>query len=161
MKSACSMLALIVLWGAFSGCGSAGPTMQWERLAETATCEAMNPAYCPAGNSFTVDTQGNFTAGPSPSGKTVKGQITAQELVTLNADANAVLLAGAALHCHSGASVPGSSDMIDAFSASGMQLPVYTTINGECFAHSDSSGTTLRNFFQQLRSTYYPIPFPS
>ena len=146
------------------GCGSSpGPTMQWAQLSEQSSCEAMDPSSCPSAFGFTVDAQGNFTAGPSPSGKIIQGAITAQELSTLNADANAILLTGAAQHCQSSQEPAGSSDAITASSAANMRLNIYSdnALKGTCFAHSEAAATALRDFFHQLQGKYYPVPFPS
>jgi len=129
-------------------------------MTETTTCEAMNTTSCPGAFGFTIDSMGNFTAGPSPSGTTVKGTITPSELSALQTALGPVV-ESSSTSCTPGASIPGVSAQISASFTDGTQATLYSAAGQICFRGGTSAGTALSNAFHQLLIKYYPNPFPS
>ena len=146
------------------GCGaSKQPTHTVAEVAqvkEVTTCELVNPVDCVGQFGFAIDNSGNFTAGPSPSGKTVTGSITPGELSSLQAALGPVVQ-GASMSCDSQAAVGGVSDTISAAFIDGSHENLFTFSGQSCFLGASTSGMAFRDLFHQLLTKYYPNPFPA
>jgi hypothetical protein len=132
-------------------------------VSEQSFCEAMDPTFCTGAFGFALDSQGNFTAGPSPAGKIVQGKITSDELASFQSALNMQLEAsGNGMTCSAIPLIAGTGDMIKATFTNNTQTNLFTNVGGQqCFLGSATIGTQFRDFFHQLLTKYYPIPFPS
>ncbi len=147
------------------GCGAAtGTSGSWAHITEQTTCEAMPDASCSGAFGFAVTHGGSFTAGPSPTGKTVQGTLTSQEIAQLVSLGDAYLASATqSLQCESPPppEVPGVSDRIQLFADSGMEFDVWRVGAGVCHMGDAGRAAALRDFFHQLLAKYYPTPFPA
>ena len=131
-------------------------------LHQDGTCEAVNQGFCLGEFGLTVDLQGNFTAGPSPSGKVVTGSITADELAALRATLAPVVQSDRLACQPNNPVIPGtgSNAMVSftdgstatTFSSGGIQ---------SCFRGGQAVAQPFEDEFEKLLAKYYPIPFPS
>ena len=150
-----------------TGCGgSNSPTHTLSDIAsvsEQSFCEAMNPTFCTGAFGFAVDSQGNFTAGPSRAGKVVQGKITSDELATFQSLLSMQLGAsGNGSTCSAIPLIAGVGDTIKATFTNNTQTNLFSDGGGQqCFLGNTATGTQFRDFFHQLLAKYYPIPFPS
>jgi len=158
-----SSFVLIVL-----GCGgshdqsSSQTANQIAQVSEKTFCETS--ATCAGLNGFAIDGQGNFTAGPSSTGKRVSGSITSAELASLKSMVNSVMAnSSAGTQCVVGQpQLPFLGDDINANFTDGSHAALYHQVSGqECFLGNPAVATPLRDFAHQLLQKYYPIPFPS
>jgi hypothetical protein len=163
----CWFLVLLFALG-LAGCASPMADLQtasYRQVSEQTTCEAMAPSSCSGTYGFTVDSLGNFTAGPSPSGMVLKGSITANESSALNAAAEAYLAStGPSASCQVRQSVPGVSDVVRITSNNSQTIDVFDEgmqTTGNCVTADSAKAAALTTQIQQLRQKYYPIPFPT
>lgn len=160
-----AVVAMLTLFAA--GCGGSNPPMHTlsdvASVSEQSFCEAMDPTRCPGTFGFAVDNQGNFTAGPSPTGKVVQGKITSDELTTFQSLLSIQLGAsGNGSTCSAIPLIAGVGDTIKAAFTNNTQTNLFSDVGGQqCFLGSTAAGTQFRDFFHQLLTKYYPIPFPS
>ncbi len=150
---------------ALLACGMASDPPAWKQVFEQTTCEAMVPASCSGAYGFTVDSAGNYTAGPSPDGITRKGSLTSAESAALNTAASAYLdSVGESTPCQVQPSVPGVSDVVRIVNSRNTTIDVFEkglqTI-GNCVTADTSKAAALTAQVQQLRQKYYPVPFPT
>lgn len=170
----CRLFLLLAMLG-LAGCGSSiveprgGMPLapSFKQAFEQTSCEAMAPSACPGSYGFTVDSAGNFTAGPSPGGIIRKGSITASENSALNAAAEAYLAStGSSTSCQVQQSVPGVSDVVRITNNNSQTIDVFdqglspSTI-GNCVTADSDKAAALTMQVQQLRQKYYPNPFPT
>jgi hypothetical protein len=162
--SACFLSAVLFF---ILGCGGNNPPAHSVNdvatVSEQVSCEAMNPDSCVGGFGFAVDSQGNFTAGPSPTGKVVQGKITSDELASLKSSLSVILgTSSRGMTCKTIETIPGIGDTIKATFTDNTQENVFTIQSGqECFLGTATTGPTFGDFFHQLLNKYYPNPFPS
>lgn len=132
-------------------------------VSEQASCEALVQDSCRAGFGFAIDSQGNFTAGPSPTGKVVQGKITSDELASLKSSLSAVLASSHnGMTCTSVGTIPGIGENIKAAFTDSTQANLVTLQSNQlCFLGGTTNGQAFENIFQQLLIKYYPMPFPS
>lgn len=149
--------------------GSAG---NWSRIDSATACEAMVPSYCVGAYGFSIDAQGNYTAGGLAGSKQVTGQISADELKQLDADLRTVALdigRSAVPVCqNAGGAVPGSGDRVSiTLVASATAYPLRQNAQAtvglqECGYNGDALGPAhALATFGALRQKYYPVPFPA
>ena len=134
---------------------------------EQTACEAMDPLGCSGEFGFKIDAGGNFTAGPSPTGKTVTGQITMSELNSLMSASNGMIDSTSSLAgCSAQPAVPGVGDVIRVTTTAPVTI---TTLDEGAFVGpseqcpagaSTQQINALNAFVHQLRQKYYPNPFP-
>jgi len=158
------------VFSAIISCGTAGPTGfkqgQLVRISEQTTCELVAPASCSGLYGFSIDNNRGFTAGPSPTGKTVQGNISSDEANTLSATVNAyqATVTGQS-SCQPTSGLPGTSDLILMDTTTITQLQVFASNvqpSGTTCVSADAGQTSaLVSYIQQLRTKYYPTPFPS
>jgi len=147
-----------------SGCGGSmemtHTVAQVTQVKEVTTCELVNPASCVGQFGFAIDSMGNFTAGPSPAGKTVTGAITPAELSSFQS-ALAPLVQNSSMICDNQPLVGGVSDKISASFTDGSQGDLFTFSGQSCFLGDMTNGMAFRDLFHQLLTKYYPNPFPA
>jgi hypothetical protein len=168
-----------------AGCGGSGPagsgtqvlanqggaSASWSRVDSATACEAMVPSYCVGAYGFTIDAQGNYTAGGLAGSSQVTGQITADELKQLDADLRTIALdigRSAVPACQSaGSAVPGSGDRVSiTLAAGGPAYPLRQSAPAavgleECGYDGDKVAPPhALTVFGALRQKYYPVPFP-
>lgn len=92
-----SKVLLSVLCGASVAAYAQSPnsaaqtSVAWESLHVSTGCEAMRPEMCAGAYGFTVRADGHYVVGPNTAGKTLEGELSAQELASLQSDAQALL----------------------------------------------------------------------
>ncbi len=165
----CRFLLLLAVLG-LVGCGSsvsdpptANRSTSFKQVFEQTGCEALAPSFCSGIYGFTVDSAGNFTAGPSPSGIIRKGSITASENSALNAAAEAYLATmGSATSCQVHQSVPGVADVVR-ITTDTQTIDVFDQgfSPGNCVTADSDKAAALATQVEQLRLKYYPVPFPT
>jgi hypothetical protein len=161
------MLASLVLGIACGETGSAPNSLgQWTRISERTTCEIVVAANCSGLYGFSINQSGAFVAGPSPTGTTVQGNISTDELNILSAAATAYLTSAASqTGCQSTSGVPGTSDLIVLSTTAISQVQVFASNAQQpgvvCISADATKAKALSDSAQQLRSKYYPNPFPS
>ena len=147
-----------------SGCGGnksvTHTVAQVTQVKEVTTCEAVPPDSCVGQFGFAIDSMGNFSAGPSPTGKTVTGAITSAELSALQA-ALAPLVQSSSMTCNNQGGVPGVRDKISASFTDGSRSDLVTISRQSCFLGDTADGMAFRDLFRQLLKKYYPNPFPA
>jgi hypothetical protein len=153
-------LVVLLLCGCGGNTGVTHSVAQVTQVKEVTTCEVLNPANCVGQFGFSIDSKGNFTAGPSPTGKTVTGAITSAELSALQA-ALAPLVQSSSMTCDNQGGVPGVSDTISASFTDGSQSDLFTFSGQSCFLGDTADGMAFRDLFHQLLKKYYPNPFPA
>lgn len=168
----CRLFLLLVMLG-LAGCGSSigdprsgmPPAPSFKQAFEQTSCEAMAPSACSGGYGFTVDSAGNFAAGPSLDGIIRKGSLTAGESSALNAVAEAYLASiGSPTTCQVQQLVPGLSDIVSITRDNNQTIDVFdqdVLTTGNCVTADSSKAAALTTQLQQLRQKYYPIPFPT
>jgi hypothetical protein len=168
------IMMAVTLWsmGLIASCGHALPNAPlapargaWQSVNESTQCEALLPAFCVGLYGFSIDHQGQYTAGPSPAGHTVTGALTADEFTVLNRAAQAV--AGSALTqplaCDQTGPVPGASDQIMLTGIEGQASVIYRSQGGRrstCYAGGKHQAQRLHDALHTLMLKYYPSPFP-
>lgn len=159
----CSLAVTGALSLAACGQSSGAPHTDWTQVAERTTCEALNPASCVGLFGFAVTADGRYTIGPAPSGQSVSGTLSAQELAQLSAAAGQVAGGkGASPQCDSGASVPGVSDAVDLTVSDGTVIRAYEqSFQGTCTRGGRDAALRLHDDLHALMQRYYPTPFPS
>ncbi len=132
------------------------------------SCEAMADTRCLGHFGFTADHEGNFTAGPGPSGNVVHGTITSEELRMLTESVEAQIASGEVLTCH-GHGVAGLTNQISASLVDGTKIDLFTSglvpkgvrAGSECFVGDRKKAGEVRDIVHRLLAKYYPLPFPS
>jgi len=139
----------------------------WVSMSEATSCEVLVPANCSGLYGFTISNSGAFTAGPSPTGQKVVGDITASEMATLSSAANSYTTSVTGIGpCQINPAPTGASDVIT-MTATGANINVYLagttgdTVNFICVSADAGATSALVSAFQALRLKYYPNPFPS
>jgi hypothetical protein len=156
---ALSLIATFLL----AGCGGnlmAHSVAQVAQVSEVTACEAQSPASCAGLFGFAIDNMGNFTAGPSPTGKTVTGTITPAELSSLQA-ALGPLVQSSSMHCDNQSVIPGVGDKISASFTDGSQADLFVVGGQTCFRSDQAHAAAFSDLFHQLLTKYYPNPFPA
>jgi hypothetical protein len=159
------LLSSLALIGIFLLAGCGGNLMthsvaQVAQVSEVTACEALSPASCAGLFGFAIDNMGNFTAGPSPTGKTVTGAITPAELSSLQA-ALGPLVQSSSMHCDNQSSIPGVGDKISASFTDGSQADLFVMNGQTCFRSDQAHAAAFSDLFHQLLTKYYPNPFPA
>jgi len=146
-----------------NGCG-ASTFAVWTSVSEQTNCEALNPTACSGLYGFTIASNGQFLAGPSPSGVVSRGSITADESNQLLIAADEFLSSiTSTAACPLGPITPGVGDGINIIGATGESFIVLSSNispPGTCVIANPQKTTTLATLVQQLRLKYYPLPFP-
>ena len=148
---------------ALAACGSpSAPDAGWLQFAEHTTCEALNPQYCTGGFGFTVQNDGRFSVGPSDSGVTVSGSLTASERAQLSTDAERVSASLTANQsCAPAQAVPGVGDRLDFVDSRAGAVRVYERgVGGVCYRAGREQAMNLHTDLAALMAKYYPRPFP-
>ena len=134
---------------------------------EQTACEAMDPLGCSGEFGFKIDAGGNFTAGPSPTGLVVQGQITMNELNSLVSAANGMIDSTSSLAgCPAQPAVPGTGEVIRVTTTAPVTITTlregaFNDPGEECPAGASTDRIDALNaMVQQLRQKYYPNPFP-
>ncbi len=142
----------------------------WDGITEQSTCEAVEPNFCLGQFGFFIDFNGQFIAGGNGGSKQIRGNLTDTEFSALNAAANdfAASVTGQSSTCGHAQLIPGVSDAISIgvqtapATNSYSQAFVYRTdVSNVCHDGDATKAATLRDMFHQLRTEYYPIPFPN
>jgi hypothetical protein len=170
-------LCLIPVAGVWlNACGSGGSsntqsTPKWTSVSERTACEALDPSMCPGLYGFTIDSAGNYVAGPSPTAVVVKGTITADELNPLVATANDFLASITSTQACTTPPGPviqtfpgGEGDEIDIVSTSAQTIVVFDPYGVPppptvCVSADPAQTSGLTNAVHQLLDKYYPHPF--
>jgi hypothetical protein len=161
MKALCIASSFLL---ALAACGGpSAPDGAWTQVAEHTTCEALAPQYCAGAFGFTVQSDGRFTVGPSDSGATLSGSVSASERAQLSIDAARVSssLTTKAV-CESAETIPGVGDRIDFTDARVGAVPVYEVgIRSVCYRAGRDEASKLHTDLSALMVKYYPRPFPT
>jgi hypothetical protein len=163
---------LIAGLSCFVGCGGGAATTRVTphalsdvvSIRQSTFCEALPPENCVGEFGFTVDAQGNFTAGPSPSGNTITGTFTTEELAALQS-ALAPVVQSSVLECHVIQPPFTSDDHVVVTFSDGSSAPIaeQTFSNQQtqqCFRNGESGSQAFRDELDSLLVKYYPHPFP-
>lgn len=136
----------------------------WSQVAEIMNCEAMNPDSCRGAYGFAVFSDGTWAAGPSPSGKTVSGKLTNEQLSTIQTDIEQFSPADltANLVCTQAQAIPGRQDTIQIwYGDQAYTMYQYSNQAGsECYSGNDKLDARLQVDMHALMQQYYPVPFP-
>jgi hypothetical protein len=133
----------------------------WTQVREVTTCEALNPSACVGAAGFTVRSDGTWVAGPSSSGATANGTLTATEKTLIASDVS-VIDSQRGTQCDAGSVVPGVSDLVEVTLLGGDMLRVFekgTTPNQTCFRGGRDAAGRLHDDVTALMAKYYPKPF--
>ncbi len=177
LRALVSSVFMTVMFGcgaAGAGTHSNGPSV-WDALSETATCEAMNPAYCLGGYGFFIDSTGQYIAGGDHGPTEVRGKLTQEEFAALDAAATALAptvfgppLGPGTESCAPTVPIPGISDRITMGVLVTPATNTYASVDvyradatGICHTGDATKAAAVRDLVHQLRAKYYPIPFPS
>jgi hypothetical protein len=146
-----------------SACGNpSAPEAAWVQVAEHTRCEALSPQYCSGAFGFTVQSDGRFTVGPSDSGVSLAGSLTASERAELSTDAARVSqsLTMSAV-CDPAPGVAGVGDRVDFTDSRAGAVPVYEVgIGNVCYRAGRDEASKLHTDLVALMAKYYPRPFP-
>jgi len=149
---------------ASAACGSpSAPDSGWTQVSEHTACEALAPQYCTGAFGFAVQEDGRFTVGPSDSGATLTGTITAVERSRISSDAALVSasLTMTAL-CDEAHTIPGVGDRVDLTDTRAGTIPVYEAgLGGVCYRAGRDQAVKLHADLSALMAKYYPRPFPA
>jgi hypothetical protein len=134
----------------------------WKSIREQTTCEAVAPGSCIGEYGFTIDATGHFTAGPSPTGLHVEGQLPNVELRKLQQAIANVGVKSTKETCIASRLVPGSSERMTLTSSDGRERVVYRRENPTqtCFGGNREAATRLHDVMQALMAEHYPQHFP-
>ncbi len=136
---------------------------RWKAVHEKTSCEAVAPGSCIGEYGFTVDAAGRFTAGPSPKGIHVDGQLTSSELTELQAAVGQALRhARKPESCVPSRNIPGSSARLTVTSIGGREQVIFRRESPSqlCFRGRRATATHLRDVMQRLMAEHYPQHFP-
>lgn len=157
---ALSLIATFLLVGCADGRLMTHTVAQVIQVKEVTTCEIVSPASCAGQFGFAIDSKGNFTAGPSSTGKIVTGAITPDELSALQM-ALGPMVQSSRMNCDNQTPVGGVSDKISASFTDGTEADLFTFGASTCFLGDMTNGMAFRDLFHQLLAKYYPNPFPA
>ena len=138
----------------------------WTSLSENTSCAVVGADLCAGAYGFSVDMNGNYIVGPSPSGLTLTGQITAAELSALTVDANALAAsspAGSNQSCSTIGVQPGVDDSANITLTSGAVSSYYLqsgTAGSLCTEGDPGSAQSTYATIHSLLLKYYGVPFP-
>lgn len=137
----------------------------WSQVSEITNCEAMNPDACRGAYGFAIFSDGTWAAGPSPSGKTVSGKLTENQLTTIQTDVGLFSPSDltADLVCTQAQGIPGRQDTIQIwYIDQPYTMYQYFNPNGsECYSGNDKLDARLEVDMHALMQQYYPVPFPA
>lgn len=147
-----------------SACGGDSASLHaaplWTQVYNKTTCEVVNLANCVGAYGFSIDNQGNYIVGPSPTGQTVKGTLTSTEWSQLQTAANTVasdIAANPNPACVSQVFPTGVTDMVQ-INATGNIFNVQTAMNQLCaYNGGKADSTALIDLVDALRAKYYSL----
>lgn len=173
MKTVKSMLLAFLLLGLGAAAGHAqdpipANTNPFSTIKIETRCEAMVDNACLGRFGFAVDSQGNFTAGPDPSGKTAQGVITPTELESLANSIVELNKSEETLGCKPQGAIPGAVLHISVvYAADGKKADIFFSARqahfrvqgNECLGGPLQKERAVRAAVSKLLAKYYPVPF--
>ena len=164
MKEKIILAAASCLLLAGCGGGSDGASLHaaplWSAVGDKTTCEAEQPAACSGYYGFTIDSQGNYSAGPNPQGQSATGALSAAEWSQLQAAANTLssdIQAEPTALCTTQPATAGTSDTVQ-ITVAGVPFYVQDGANRLCaYGGHTADSTALIDLVDTLRAKYYVL----
>ena len=167
MVAALWMVSVLPMLGqpsALLDTNSGGPSSHWRQVRVQTACEAMQDDYCLGRYGFIVQSDGEYTAGPSPNGRKVEGRIKPDELQRLHQLMGKFSVDSPVQdRTPEQPTVPGIKDQIDIEFAGWNTVRAYEVGGaGRKILHSGAwdDARRLHDLVHHLLAHYYPHPFP-
>jgi hypothetical protein len=160
-----SVLPMLGPPSALLGTGIGSSSSHWRLISLQTACEAVLDDYCPGRYGFKVQSDGAYTAGPSPNGRQVVGRIKPDELRRLH-QLMSKFSAESSVHDRAPKhpAMPGIKDQIYIEFVDGTAIRAYE-LGGSArqIRHISAwdDARRLHNVVHKLLARYYPQPFPS
>jgi len=139
----------------------------WNQVSEQTECETGTPNSCLGFYGFTVENDGTYEIGPSPSGFVLHGTLNASEFAMINRDATQLSTEtlGSDYTCESGQFTPGVQDNVGVlFPGESTGTVVYqqelATQGSNCFLGAGPNALQLHTDMHALLTELYTLPFP-